>query len=326
MESSVATSFDKLGFNASRLWFNQCFEWCRSENPNYSRSKVLDEIKRQWFMTDIREDGVQNEQSIIEESWLKARKIVIKQNICLQILSAIDIGKSAYSQLQEILKADIANTLISSDSDQKEFKAAWEPKGNRVLKICFTDGHRKIYGIEHEPISSLKYPLTPGMKVRLNGPLICRRGTILLTPKNLYTLSDLGIEDLETEFELKTILADKIGKEDVGLVQVENSVNFQQNQRTDNRYLCFSFTSISILKPNRTSCSNCNSLRLLLILDCIILIFSDLQMQYLPGLKFRRLQILRMTMTSSTQLKCLKMILLNLKPLPFNKSRENLPF
>ena len=44
----------------------------------------------QWCQTDIRESGVQ-ERGQIEECWLKARKIVIRQSISLQMLSAIDI-------------------------------------------------------------------------------------------------------------------------------------------------------------------------------------------------------------------------------------------
>ena len=57
------------------------------------------------------------ERGQIEESWLKARKIVIKQNICVQVLSAIDISKPAYTQLQEMLKVDNANTAVSADGD-----------------------------------------------------------------------------------------------------------------------------------------------------------------------------------------------------------------
>ena len=42
---SVATNFKQLGWNASREWFDQCFEWCHQENPTASRQKLLSEIK-----------------------------------------------------------------------------------------------------------------------------------------------------------------------------------------------------------------------------------------------------------------------------------------
>ena len=84
--------------------------------PFQSYHVIFFSPKDQWFTTDIREGGVQ-ERGQIEESWLKARKIVIKQNICVQVLSAIDISKPAYTQLQEILKVDNANTAVSADGD-----------------------------------------------------------------------------------------------------------------------------------------------------------------------------------------------------------------
>ena len=49
MQSAVATSFKQLGWNASPEWFNQCYEWCYSENPTISRQKLLEEIKSKEF-------------------------------------------------------------------------------------------------------------------------------------------------------------------------------------------------------------------------------------------------------------------------------------
>ena len=67
-------------------------------------------------MTDIRENGVQA-RGLIEESWLTEQKIVIRQSVCVQVLSAVDISKPSYSQLQEMLKVDNANTAISAEGD-----------------------------------------------------------------------------------------------------------------------------------------------------------------------------------------------------------------
>jgi len=235
---SVATNFKQLGWNASREWFDQCFEWCHQENPTASRQKLLSEIKNQWCQTDIRESGVQ-ERGQIEECWLKARKIVIRQSISLQMLSAIDISKPAYTQLQEILKVDNANTGISADGDDNsatqaptQFKAAWEPKGTRVLKLCLTDGFKQIYAIEHEPISAIRYPINPGMKIKLVAPLICRNGTVLLKPKNVHIINEQGIEELMEEFDLKKILTTKIGTDYVGPVQTDNQIPTRNSNNT----------------------------------------------------------------------------------------------
>lgn len=230
MQSSVATNFKQLGWSASREWFDQCFEWCHSENPTSSRQKLLSEIKNQWCMTDIRENGVQ-ERGQIEESWLKARKIVLRQSVTVQILSAIDISKPAYVQLQEINKVDNANTAISADGDNNaptqiptQFKSAWEPKGTRVLKLRLTDGFKEIHAIEHEPISAIRYPTNPGMKIKLVAPLICRNGTVLLKPKNVHVINEQGIDELIEEFDLKKMLTSMIGTEYVGPVQLDNQI------------------------------------------------------------------------------------------------------
>ena len=126
MAAQLATSFDRLGFQVSRAWFDQCYEWCKEENPRANAHQLIEEIKRQWYLTDIREDGVQQKPQI-QEAWLSARKIVIKSTLFVQVLSAIDVAKPAYVQLQEMLRIDNANTMVTSEN--QEFKAAWEPKG-----------------------------------------------------------------------------------------------------------------------------------------------------------------------------------------------------
>lgn len=228
MQSSVSISFQKLGFCASNAWFDQCFAWVQQQHPNHSRHQILDEIKKQWFVTDIREPGVQ-EKNQIQDAWLSARKIVIKQAfICLQILSALDIAKPAYAQLQDLLKVDNDNVAISSEVESNQFKAAWEPKGSRVMKLTLTDGFKEIQAMEHEFIPALKYPVKSGMKIKLIGPLVCRRGIILLTPKNIQILSDLVIEELEQEFNIKSILRDKVGTDNVGPVHQEPQQRIRQ--------------------------------------------------------------------------------------------------
>ena len=62
------------------------------------------------------------------------------------------------------------------------------------------------------------------MKIKLIPPLICRRGSILLTGKNVTIVSDKVIEELQEEFDLKSILSNKIGTEYVGPVQVANQI------------------------------------------------------------------------------------------------------
>jgi hypothetical protein len=92
------------------------------------------------------------------------------------------------------------------------------------LRLCFTDGFKQIHAIEHQPISAIRYPTSPGMKIKLMGPLTCRRGTLLLMPKNVHVISENAIEELSEEFDLKKMLTAKIGTDYVGPIQVDNQI------------------------------------------------------------------------------------------------------
>ena len=124
----------------------------------------------------------------------------------VQVLSCVDVGQSAYSQLQNLLKVDNENVTVSADTvldssvEPTQYRqAAWEPKTSRMLKLVLTDGFQTIKAIEHEPIHDLKYPMNPGCKLKLKPPITCRRGVMMLTRKN--------VEFLGGEFSFAAVLA-----------------------------------------------------------------------------------------------------------------------
>ena len=138
----------------------------------------------------------------------------------VQVLSCVDVGQSAYSQLQNLLKVDNENVTVSADTVESSVEpnqyrqAAWEPKTSRMLKLVLTDGFQTIKAIEHEPIHDLKYPMNPGCKLKLKPPITCRRGVMMLTRKNVEFLGG-EVEEMRGEFELKKVLAAVIGTENV---------------------------------------------------------------------------------------------------------------
>ena len=161
----------------------------------------------------------------IETQWTNAncQKQIIKKSMVLQVLSCVDVGQSAYSQLQNILKVDNENVAVSADAEDPSVaptqyrQAAWEPKTSRMLKLILTDGFQTIQAIEHEPIHDLKYPMNPGCKLKLKPPITCRRGVMMLIRKNVEFLGG-EVEEMRGEFELKKVLAVVIGTENVGPV------------------------------------------------------------------------------------------------------------
>ena len=139
----------------------------------------------------------------------------------LQVLSCVDVGQSAYSQLQNLLKVDNENVTVSADAEDPSVaptqyrQAAWEPKNSRMLKLILTDGFQTIPAIEHEPIHDLKYPMNPGCKLKIKPPITCRRGVMMLIRKNVEYLGG-EVEEMRGEFELKKVLAGVVGTENVG--------------------------------------------------------------------------------------------------------------
>jgi hypothetical protein len=248
MTNSATASFFRFGYQASKDWFDACHDWCRESDRNLIGQGLVDAIREQWLVTDIRGDGVQA-QAQIDPQWANTQKIVISKTINVQVLYAINIGQSAYSQLQTMLKVNNANTRVSADEqiqatlDATQYRqAAWEPKSGRVLKMFLTDGFHKVEAIEHEQINDLDFPMPPGLKIQIVGPVTCRRGVLMLTRRSVRVLGGV-VEDMAGEFDMKNLLSNIIGTEDVGQNDVSNETRIvapraqpqagQQNQFED---------------------------------------------------------------------------------------------
>ncbi|XP_011875147.1 PREDICTED: recQ-mediated genome instability protein 1-like isoform X2 [Vollenhovia emeryi] len=88
-----------------------------------------------------------------------------------------DIASSKYKQLCEIRKVDGENLKVT---DEGENLAEWQPKCRRMMQLCLTDGVQDVTAIEYTPLKRMTGPLLPGYKVMIIGPIVCRRGVILL--------------------------------------------------------------------------------------------------------------------------------------------------
>ena len=116
--------------------------------------------------------------------------------------------------MQSKLKLDLENSAVSADKD----KPWLEPKPSRCLLLRLTDGFKTITAIEHEPIPLLKV-INPGMKVVISGPLVCRKGMLLLTSRNLKILGG-QVEELFEKYGEQKILSQRVGREDFALPAV----------------------------------------------------------------------------------------------------------
>lgn len=60
--------------------------------------------------------------------------------------------------------------------------------GKRVLQLTLTDGVQYVEAMEYKPIDVLNINLTPGIKIRLSGPITIRRGRLMLEEHNIRIL------------------------------------------------------------------------------------------------------------------------------------------
>ena len=204
-------------FGFSQEWKTECQEWCQQQNMAQNEKELMKNLREQWLQTDICIEGVQQKVQI-KNPWLLAKKIVIKDTAYLQVQSGIDISQSAFSQLQAKLKVDVENSVVSAENQNPQ--PSWEPKPSRCLLLSLTDGFKTISAVEHEPISQLKVIL-PGMKIAINGPLVCRKGVMLLTSRNVKLLGGHVIE-LNDKYNEKKILSERVGR-DLSHLQVSNN-------------------------------------------------------------------------------------------------------
>lgn len=78
--------------------------------------------------------------------------------------------------------------------------------GKRVLQLTLTDGVQYVEAMEYKPIQSLNINLTPGVKIRLSGPVTIRRGRLMLQEQNIRILGG-EVEELLIPNAAENVLA-----------------------------------------------------------------------------------------------------------------------
>lgn len=170
------------GCHVSQDWLRECVNFFCSENNHYSPKDLENFVFDQWLLGDLRVIAVCGS---LPPNLSNILKTTLQGKMACQIESIIDIGHSAYNQMQKVRNEDVGNVLID---ENKEFQQAWEPKSNRCLQFTLSDGAQTIKAIEYKPVSSLKTEMMPGIKILLQGPIECRRGVLLLEEKHVTVL------------------------------------------------------------------------------------------------------------------------------------------
>ena len=114
------------------------------------------------------------------------------------------MANPAYTQLQTLKKIDNENTEVNAERTQFTQTPNQNPSSKRMMKLELNDGFSTVTALEHEYLGhKLKdNDLHPGTKIKLIGPLIVRRGVILLSPKNVEVLGG-NVDEMKAEVGLE---------------------------------------------------------------------------------------------------------------------------
>ncbi len=134
----------------------------------------------------------------------------------------MNVSHPAYGQLQKLRQVKDENSLVAafsgeddppSSAQPRQFMAAWEPKGQRMLRMVLTNGRQSVEALEDRPVPQLPDAVSarPGLKLTLFGPLTVRRGLVLLGPGSVRVHGG-GVEELERSWPAGNTLAARLGK------------------------------------------------------------------------------------------------------------------
>jgi len=96
-----------------------------------------------------------------------------------------------------------------------QFQQSWEPRAQRMMLLTLTDGQQTVEAMEHQTVKVIPDVIEPGTKIQIFGPVPVRRGILMLSSNNVRMLGG-AVDEIKEQFSLKTILEQKIGKDDVG--------------------------------------------------------------------------------------------------------------
>ncbi|XP_068982486.1 recQ-mediated genome instability protein 1-like isoform X3 [Bombus flavifrons] len=161
-------------YSMNNEWLRDCIEFYVNQHENPGPEMILQFVKEQWQLSDLRK--INNENGCLPCNLSDQKFIILSGNYILQVEQMYDIATSKYKQLEHI-----RNTHISKiDLSEAEKMEKWQPPKKRMIQLRLTDGLQDLIGIEYNYISRLNDMLLPGYKVMITGPLKCRKGVLLL--------------------------------------------------------------------------------------------------------------------------------------------------
>lgn len=162
---------DSHKIHISLEWLNDCVNWCKEEAlpPNHTLKELKEKVFEQWLLLDLRDVEV----SCLPPGLSDEQKFVLNGTYFVQLMEIIDISKPKYFQMQNIRNSGSKHSENESMNSQ------------RVLMLTLTDGVQEVKATEFKLIPALNLNLSPGVKIKLTGPITIRRGRLMLEEHNV---------------------------------------------------------------------------------------------------------------------------------------------
>ncbi|KAK1132769.1 hypothetical protein K0M31_014145 [Melipona bicolor] len=187
-------------YSMNNEWLRDCIEYYVDQHKNSSPQEILQFVKVQWQLSDLRE--INNENGSLPHNLSEQKFIVLNENYILQVEQMYDIAMSKYKQLEQIRNTHISEVELS----EAEKMEKWEPPKKRMMQLQLTDGLQHVIGIEYSYISQLNDMLLPGYKVMIMGPVKCHKGVLLLEEGKLKGIGG-EVDSLLIPNALENVLA-----------------------------------------------------------------------------------------------------------------------
>nr|XP_057925824.1 recQ-mediated genome instability protein 1 [Doryrhamphus excisus]XP_057925825.1 recQ-mediated genome instability protein 1 [Doryrhamphus excisus] len=166
-------------------WLEACVEWLQEEAGGagrLSQQQINQQVLDQWLLTDLKD----LDYPVLPEGLAQAQKTDLSGIFCVQVDSLLDISQPAYGQLQKWKGTDCSNDDVSAVTQTTQ--RPWEARPTRMLLLRVTDGVQNLEAMEYQPVPALNTTLRPGVKMQLQGQMVCRLGVLLLGPSNVKVL------------------------------------------------------------------------------------------------------------------------------------------
>lgn len=182
-------------------WLRDCIEFYMNQHKNSTMEEILQFVRGQWQLSDLRE--INNDNGSLPPKLSEKKFIILSGNYILQVEQMYNITKAKYKQLKEIRNVNFSEV---DPAEEEMMKKMTKTQKKRMMQLKLTDGLQNIIGIEYNPISQLNDMLLPGYKVMIIGPIICRRGVLLLEEGKLKGIGG-EVDNLLIPNALENILA-----------------------------------------------------------------------------------------------------------------------